>query len=130
MENSKINIGPMKKVTLGIEAGRTRDQMDLTCTPIPFEFIFGVGVQGFSPFENALGGKTCGETVFLKIHSREISDFFEHLLLPLDEFTHDTPVFYLKATIDKVAAAEDREIVSAMAGASACGQGHLWVRMW
>jgi len=30
MENSKINIGPMKKVTLEIEAGRTRDQMDLT----------------------------------------------------------------------------------------------------
>ena len=59
----------------------------------------------------------------LLIKNRQNSFFFEHLLLPLDEFTHDTPVFYLKATIDKVAAAEDREIVSAMAVASACGQG-------
>jgi len=113
----------MKKVALVIEAGRTRDRMDLTHTPISFEFIFGVGVQGLSPFENALDGKACGATVFFKIHSREISELFEHLLLPLDEFIHKAPVFYLKATIDKIAPTEDREIVSAMAGASACGQG-------
>ena len=123
MENSKINIGSMKKVNLLIEAGRTRDRMDLTRTPISFEFIFGVGVQGLSPFEAALDGKTCGATVFFKTHSREISELFEHLSLPLDEFIHKAPVFYLKAFIDKVAAAEDREIVSAMAGASVCGQG-------
>lgn len=122
MENSKINIGPMKKVTLRIEAGRTRDRMDLTRTPLSFEFIFGVGVQGLSPFEAALDGKTCGESVFFKIHGREISELFEHLSLPLDEFIHKVPVFHLKAFIDKIAAAEDREIVSAMAGASACGQ--------
>jgi hypothetical protein len=123
MENSKINIGPMKKVILEIEAGHTLDRMDLICTPISFEFIFGVGVQGLSPFEAALDGKTCGATVFFKIHSREISELLEHLSLPLDEIIHKVPVFYLKAFIDKIAAAEDREIVSAMAGASACGQG-------
>jgi hypothetical protein len=123
MENSKINIGPMKKVTLRIETGHTRDLMDLTRTPISFEFIFGVGVQGLSPFEAAFDGKACGDAVFLKIHSRETTELFEHLSLPLDEFIHKAPVFYLRATIDKVAAAEDREIVSAMAGASACGQG-------
>ncbi len=118
----------MKKVKLLIEAGRTRDRMGLTRTPLSFEFIFGVGVQGLSPFEAALEGKTCGESVFFKIHSRDTGELFEHLSPPLDEFIHKVPVFYLKAFIDKIAAAEDREIVSAMAGASACGQGDCGCR--
>lgn len=123
MEDSNHKIAPLKKVTLGIETGRTRDRMDLTPAPIPFEFIFGVGVEGLTPFEKALDGKTRGMAVFFQIRSRESAEMFGHLRPPIDDFVHRAPVFYLKATIDRMAAAGDREVVSAMARATACGEG-------
>ena len=123
MEDSKPKIVALKKVTIGVEAGRSRDHMDLTHAPIPFDFIFGVGVEGLSPFEKALDGKACGMAVFFQIRSREIAEMFGHLKPPVDDFVRQAPVFYLKATIDRIVDADDREVVSAMARASACGEG-------
>ena len=124
MESSKNKVGPLKKVTLGIEAGRTRDLMDLTSTPIPFEFIFGVGVQGLSPFEKALDGKSSGMVVFFQILSRQAAEMFVHLKLPVGDFICREPLFFLKTTIARVARPEDREVVAAMARGVACDHGN------
>ena len=51
MDGAEEKIGALKKVTLSLEAGRSPEAMDLTSQPLPFEFIFGLGTAGLTPFE-------------------------------------------------------------------------------
>jgi len=41
--------------------------MDLTSEPFSFEFVFGIGLRGLTPFESEFAGKAVGETFTLMI---------------------------------------------------------------
>ena len=118
MESKKID--NLKKITLSVEAGTAPDSMDLTPQSSQFEFIYGLGISGLTPFEIHLADKTVGEEVRLHINREEIQQVFQHLILfPLNLPEH-LGDFYLKLKIIKVSRAEQREVIKALAEIANC----------
>jgi hypothetical protein len=121
MNENRQEIGPLKKITLELEAGTGPDKTDLTTEPIPFEFIFGAGSQGLSPFEFQLAYKEEGDDLSLQIKVEELPGFFQHLFIPSLAIPESINSFYLSVKIVKVSEAEPKEVIKAMAEAAACG---------
>ena len=112
-----------KKITLSFQAGRSKGTMDLTPKYPEFEFIFALGPEGMTPFEYELVDKAEGEEVLLHIHKQAFYRFFEHLNPPLGDLFDGREDVYLKSKIAAVAAADNRDIVKAMAEMTAHGGG-------
>lgn len=86
----------------------------------PFEFVFGIGTEGLSPFEIELSGKGLGYEREFNLTREEVGRLFHHLLPPL--FLYDMPeAFTLKVRVVGVTKADQREIIKAMAESSSCG---------
>jgi hypothetical protein len=119
-ENRQV-IGPLRKISLLLEAGTGPDKTDLTSEPIPFEFIFGVGSQGLSPFELELANRKVGDGLSMPIRGEGLSDLFQHLLIPSFAVPESISAFYLKVQIVKVSEADPKEVIKAMAEAAECG---------
>ncbi|MGD9318645.1 MAG: hypothetical protein PVH99_01715 [Desulfobacteraceae bacterium] len=118
METEKIEV--LKKITLSVEAGTAPDATDLTPQSSQFEFIYGLGISGLTPFEIQLADKTVGEEIHLHISREEIPQVFQHLLLfPLNLPEH-LDAIYLKLKITKVIQADQREVIKALAEMANC----------
>ena len=121
MNKTKVKVDSLKKITLSIESGSTPGASDLMNETCEFAFIFGIGMDGLSPFEFKLANKSVGEEIFLKVHRSEIHSMFQHITVPLPELANNLTSVYLKFEITQIVAAEGREIIRAMAEISECG---------
>ena len=113
----------LKKITLSFQAGTSPDSMDITPKFPRFEFIFALGPEGMSPFEYELVDKTEGDEVLLHINKQTFFTFFEHLNPPLGDLFDGRDDVFLNAKIAAVAAADNRDIVKALAEKTAHGGG-------
>ena len=120
----------LKKISLFFQAGTSPDTMELTPKYPEFEFIFALGQEGMSPFEYELVDKTEGEEVLLHINKQTFYAFFEHLNPPIWDLFGDREDIFLKTKIVSVAAADNRDVVKALAemtahsgGGCDCGGG-------
>ena len=118
----------LKEITLTFEAGTTPDTMNLTPKFPRFKFIFALGQEGMSPFEYELVNKNEGEDVLLHIRRQTFHTFFEHLNPPIWDLLEGRDDVYLNAKISDVAAADNRDVVKALAEMTAhsgggCGGG-------
>ena len=123
--NSNV-IGPMKKITLSLEAGSSSDSMDLSGRPFSFQFIYGVGAQGICLFEKAHFEKQSGDRVLLQVEPHRIDEVFGHLKQALLHFLPGTRPLYLRSTVMSITTADNREVVKAIAqggGSGSCGCG-------
>ena len=111
----------LKKIALSIQAGTSQYTMDLTPKYPEIEFIFGLGLEGMTPFEYELAGRTEGESILLHLKKEDFYSFFEHLNPPITDLFDGRDDVYLKVNIDVVTLAENREIVKAMADLAAHG---------
>mgnify|MGYP001813478482 FL=1 len=111
----------LKKITLSIQAGMSQNTMNLTPKYPQVEFIFGLGLEGMTPFEYELADRTEGQSILLHLKKEDIYSFFEHLNPPLMDLFDGRDDVYLKVNIDVVTPAENREIVKAMADLAAHG---------
>ncbi len=118
METEKIEV--LKKITLSVEAGTAPDSMDLTPQSSQFEFIYGLGTSGLTPFEVHLANKTVGEEIRLHISREEIPRFFQHLVFSPLNLPEDADSFYLKVKIKSVLQADQREVIKALAELANC----------
>jgi hypothetical protein len=112
-------VAPLKKVVLSWEAGRSPDAMD-TSGP-QFDFVYGIGTQGLSPFEYALADKQVGDMVTLQIERDRIPEIFEHIEPHVLHLPEDFRSFYFRVIVEKVVPADSREIIKAMAETASCG---------
>ena len=118
METEKIEV--LKKIILSVEAGTAPDSMDLTPQPSQFEFIYGLGTSGLTPFEIQLADKTVGQEVQLHMSRDDIPQVFQHLVFfPLNLPEH-ADSFYLKLKIKSVLQADQREVIKALAEIANC----------
>jgi hypothetical protein len=118
METEKI--GVLKKITLSVEAGTAPDSMDLTPKSAHFEFIYGLGTSGLTPFEIQLADKTVGEEFQLHMRREEIPQVFQHLaFFPLN-LPEDADSFYLRLKVKSVLQADQREVIKALAEIANC----------
>ncbi|MGD8211312.1 MAG: hypothetical protein PVH37_25490 [Desulfobacterales bacterium] len=111
----------LKKIKLSWLAGTSQDTMNLTPKYPGFEFIFGLGSGGMTPFEYELVDKHEGQSVLIHLKKENLDRFFEHLNPPLLELFDVRNHIYLKVRIDAVTPAENREIIKAMADMAAHG---------
>ena len=121
-------IQPLKKVTLAVQAGGARGSFSLTPAPVTLDFIYGVGSDGLSSFEVALGERSPGEVVSFSVLNTDAADFFGNLYLPLRQTIglHLPPTtLFLQLEIKAVEDADNREVVKALAGSlsHSCGGG-------
>jgi hypothetical protein len=118
METEKIEV--LKKIILSVEAGTAPDSMDLTPQPAQFEFIYGLGTSGLTPFEIQLADKTVGQEVQLHLSREDIPQVFQHLaFFPLN-LPENADSFYLKLKIKSVLHADQREVIKALAEIANC----------
>ena len=113
-------IGPLKKVTLSMEAGTTQESMDLIFRPSLFEFIYGLGTKGLSPIEFHLADKTIGDEVRLQIEGKQISQAFQHLIPPPIKIPEDADGLHLRLRVVEITPAEQREVIKALAEIAKC----------
>ncbi len=106
----------LKKVTVVFEAGAQKEEMDLTPEPVTFQWVAGVDVAGFTPFEYALLEKEEGQTVELEIAGWRIEEMFGRLAVPLPDKARTLDRFFMQVIIKRIVPADQREVVRAMAG--------------
>jgi hypothetical protein len=119
----------LKKVTLSRITGRTVSDpgpVDLTGSPVFFEFIYGLASAGLCPFECALHDKGVGESLSFNVSNAEAQDFFGHLFSPLRQALglHIMPhKIALKVEVTAVVDADNREVVQSLAKVSSGCRG-------
>ena len=120
MREDGLAVAPLKQIILILKAGTGPDKTDLTAEPIPFEFIFGVGAQGLSPFEFELAGKREGDCFTIPMRGEKVQEVFQHLLIPALQALEKVASFHLKTQIVGVREADPKQVIKAMAEAAAC----------
>jgi hypothetical protein len=113
----------LKKITLKLEAGTSSENMDLSLDISEFEFIFGIGPAGISPFEYELVNKTEGQQVLVEVKKENFINFFEHLHPPIFHLINDRESLFLKVKIKKIAPVDHREAINALSEVTAHGHG-------
>ena len=121
MEDNRQVVESLKKVKIAMQAGSSPESMDILSKPVEFEFIFGLGTSGLTPFEFSLANKYRDDEVILHINLRDIPKTFAHIDLPLFHDLPELESLYLKAKIEYIQPAAGRELIKAMADLSGCG---------
>ena len=94
--------------------------MDLTPEPLRFDFIFGLGIEGLTPFEFELAEKEIGETITLSIQRKQVPEMFGHLTNLLPPFPGDVESFYLKVRVLDLSPVDQREVIKSLADTTGC----------
>ena len=121
MGNTDGTVGPLKKVSLLISAFNSHEPMDNFDSSATMEFVFGVGIEGLSGFECRLSGKHIGDEIELTVERDKFSETFNHLLRFLPRLPAEGETLSLKIVIQSVSEVPHRDIVKALADATACG---------
>ena len=116
-------IKPMMKVNLTFTAAAGADKPEIPFQHRQYEFIFGIGSGGLTPFEYELAEKTTGDEIAFQLREHQRSRFFEHLYPPVVGLFLDYAELYLQVRINSVETAEGREIIKAMAEMTARSEG-------
>lgn len=117
-ENFKISA--LKKVTFSFTAGTQMGQNDLNPESSTFDIIYGLGVEGLTPFEFQITDKSEGDSICLRLDSHEVCRTFQHITLPHFNAPDANDPVFLQFQVEKVVEADSREIIKAMAEMSAC----------
>lgn len=116
-----MKISGIKKITVSVKAGDGPGEMNLWPEPIFFDFIYGIGTSGLSPFEVKLAEKEAGEIVALNLTRDEMPEFFTETFLLFNRIPVDKNEVYLIIQIVEVSDADQREVIKSMSGLAACG---------
>lgn len=117
MSDQPQTIENLMKVTLNI---RTGDALADDNTARPFEFIYGVGPSGITPFEKTLFGKGVGDRIQFDLTPTDGCETLGHLELPLRQQAGIRAPAVLQVSITDVVRPQDREVISAMAAGGSC----------
>ena len=111
-------IQPLKKVSLSLLAGSEAGNLNMTASPVDFEFIYGVASDGLCPFESALGDKCEGDSLDLNVPGGDGHEYFGHFFQPLRlalGLQIMPAIIALQVTITTVVDADNREVVQSLA---------------
>ncbi|OQX04066.1 MAG: hypothetical protein BWK80_54345 [Desulfobacteraceae bacterium IS3] len=121
MNENNTKVGILKKIKLSVTAGTSSDTADLTPQPFEFEFIFGLGKEGLTPFERGLADKTEGDEISLCLKPETIRNTFEHICFPLNRLSRLPASFFLKARVVKAVPAKSKDVIKGLAALASCG---------
>jgi hypothetical protein len=111
----------LKMITLSFEAGTSQTALDISPNHLKIKFIFGLGLEGMTPFEYKLVDKVEGDRIEFLLKKNDRLSFFGHLTPSFINLLDNCNEVYLKATIEGITTANSREIIKAMAEMTAHG---------
>lgn len=117
----------MKKIAVSVRLVHGVSGDAETEKPITFSFIYGIGRDGLSPFEQRLESCSVGQRIQFEVKSGAVADFFGGLFAQIrglieGKVMPENLVFEIE--IVKLEDVENREVVAALArSASGCGSG-------
>lgn len=114
-------VEPLKEIRLRYTAGSAPGTADLIATPGAIRFVFGLGVDGLTPFEVALDGKAVGDQVQYRLARSRVPEIFGHLLNDLDALPINQDEFYLNVRVEEIGEVDSRQLVQALAATTSCG---------
>ena len=119
-------IGNLQSVSLMIDAGRAPSAKGLLPEAVGWEFIYGIGPAGLSPFEQELSGRAAGDEVVVRSPGIRLAELFGHLAPPLGRLVEEAGELRLHVAVQAVRPADPREVVRALADLANCGSccGH------
>lgn len=124
MTDQKAHVDYMCKVGVQLEACTQEKEVIPQAAPFSFEFIFGIGSQGISPFEKQIFGKRVGDELAILLAPQHGDHIFDHLTCNLKERPDLLGHPYLKISVQSIHKANSREVIKAMAeAAGGCGEG-------
>jgi len=116
-------IKPMMKVKLTFAAATGPEKKEIPLEPCGYEFVFGIGSGGLTPFEYELAEKAVGDSIVFRLRDAQMQVFFGHLYPPVVGLFLDHAELLLTARINSVETARGREIIKAMAEMTARSEG-------
>ncbi len=119
--DQKSPIQPLNKVSLSIKIGTQPGKNDLNPKSPTFEFIFGLGVEGLTPFEFFLSKQFKGNSFSLTLHPNDVCHTFQHTTLPHFDIPESAESVFFTFQVINVEKADSRELIKAMAELSSCG---------
>jgi len=114
-------VEPLKAISLSYTAGSAPGTADLIATPRAICFVYGLGVDGLTPFEAELDGKAVGDQVQYRLAGSRVPEIFGHLINDLDALPIKQAEFYLNVRVDDIGEVDSRQLVHALAAATSCG---------
>ena len=123
LTDSKAPIQALKKVSLSIKAGTFPGGDDLIAQNTTMDLIFGLGIEGLTPFEFLLSDHIEGSSFSIKLKPHEVCPTFQHITLPLFDCPDSTEYIFFSFTVIKIKEADNREVIKAMAELSSCSGG-------
>lgn len=112
-------VEPMKKLVTRLAAGTSSDNYTFTPEPVTFSFIYGIGRQGLTTFEENLSGKKQGDVFQFSLTSAQAQGFFGALWNPLCLAAGISLIpaeIHIRLEILDIVDADNREVVKALAG--------------
>lgn len=117
-----LSIDNLTKVSLEIWKGASEDAIDGSEPAGQVDFIFGIGASGLTDFEYIIAGKKAGDKINIKTDSPEFHALMSHFSCEFKQAFKLSPTdTCLLVRVAGVIQADNREIVSAMAGGTTCG---------
>lgn len=121
MQEKRYKVEPMKKICLRYTAGTSEGADDLVSPAEAFEFVYGIAPDGLTPFEYALADKYPGDRIQYRVERERIIETFGHLLSNMGKIPAHQDRFYLNIEVADIQETNQREMIQAMAAATACG---------
>ncbi len=122
--NNHPTIDHLSLVTLALSASGSDTTPKSPVSQGGMVFVFGIGTQGITSFEQRLLGKGVGDTLAFSVHRHNLIPEFEHLSQILANALPLEPPFDLSLRITSIREATDLEVVKALAqkgDAGGCG---------
>ena len=116
-----MNIRYLSKVRLSLEVEEEGEGPEDGADSKRFEFVYGIGSEGLTPFESVLEGRREKEELVLEIQGNEATNVFQHLWIPEVEALFHRGSPFLKITVLSVSEADPREVIRALAERASCG---------
>ncbi len=120
-QNNASTVKPLHAIRLEVLAGSRPGARDLTPDPVTVEFIFGLGVQGLSPFESLLEGMPAGGETRLELKREVVPTTFLNLTPYFIELADRQNPLFLTVKVADIRPAQSREVIRAMARQAECG---------
>ena len=121
MPQNDEKVGPLKKIILSLQAAKEPNSEPMTEISPGFDFIFGIGPGGLTPFEYEISDRAVGDEVTIPLNRGDLEQIFQHLTVPAVNIPEDLGSFYLKVKVMDVAPADQREVIRALAELANCG---------
>lgn len=121
MQTETQIVEPLKEIKVRYTAGSAPDQTDLIPSAETVRFVFGLGVDGLTPFEFELEGKSVGDRVQYRLSRSRVPEMFGHLLHDMGYLPIQSGEFYLNVEVAGVSEVDQRQLVQALAATTSCG---------